>query len=563
MADFDPDFEPQPRPRSCTWPLRRPDFLDSKTEQPAAAAATAAPAAADPHGAPAVVTEESPDAKSVLPLEGGENRELSTPSSQRRNGSRRNAWGNLSYADLITKAIQSAPDQRLTLSQIYDWMVKNVHFFKDKGDSNSSAGWKNSIRHNLSLHSRFVRVQNEGTGKSSWWMINPDAKPGKSSRRRASSMDTTNSKYERKRGRVKKKVLEERAKWGNTSPTPKLEGEEGQSPLPFNLATADFRSRASSNASSCGRLSPIMTTHPELDLHDREVPPMSPIPFQDLQSSQSYDSPDPYPSTDQLAKLAKAMTLDSSLSVEPAIRSQHLANNNGGTYIFSPQSYSGSDMSPVHSNAQSPYYSQQGTPAVSPLGQCSPMQEMPPSQYGMQQQPSFTRMMQESSMPPCSEPIISQGDPMFPQSNLMRQQQQQSSRPMPSCREQSMMHPSPNRLIQSQSQSSSNLALLLNNSGSHSGSHQHLAYANGGTPHHYPHMPHHVQPGHPCMGHVDRFPSDLEHLQVDSLREWSDFDVENILSNEHDLIERPDASFDNIGTIGTTAPTMAPPSWVH
>ena len=35
---------------------------------------------------------------------------------------------------------------------------------------------KNSIRHNLSLHNRFRRVQSEGTGKSSWWMINPDEK---------------------------------------------------------------------------------------------------------------------------------------------------------------------------------------------------------------------------------------------------------------------------------------------------------------------------------------------------------------------------------------------------
>ena len=34
--------------------------------------------------------------------------------------------------------------------------------------------FQNSIRHNLSLHSKFVRVQNEGTGKSSWWMLNHD-----------------------------------------------------------------------------------------------------------------------------------------------------------------------------------------------------------------------------------------------------------------------------------------------------------------------------------------------------------------------------------------------------
>ncbi|KYO34342.1 hypothetical protein Y1Q_0007617 [Alligator mississippiensis] len=78
-------------------------------------------------------------------------------------------------------------------------MVKSVPYFKDKGDSNSSAGWKNSIRHNLSLHSKFIRVQNEGTGKSSWWMLNPEGgKSGKSPRRRAASMDN-NSKFAKSR----------------------------------------------------------------------------------------------------------------------------------------------------------------------------------------------------------------------------------------------------------------------------------------------------------------------------------------------------------------------------
>ena len=60
----------------------------------------------------------------------------------KKNTSRRNAWGNMSYADLITQAIQGSPEKRLTLSQIYEWMVQNVAYFKDKGDSNSSAGWK-------------------------------------------------------------------------------------------------------------------------------------------------------------------------------------------------------------------------------------------------------------------------------------------------------------------------------------------------------------------------------------------------------------------------------------
>ena len=120
------------------------------------------------------------------------------------NAPRRNAWGNMSYADLISQAIESTSDKRLTLAQIYDWMVQHVPYFKDKGDSNSSAGWKNSVRHNLSLHSRFKRLQNEGTGKSSWWTINPEANIGKCARRRAASMEA--SKYEKKRGRAKKKA---------------------------------------------------------------------------------------------------------------------------------------------------------------------------------------------------------------------------------------------------------------------------------------------------------------------------------------------------------------------
>lgn len=66
-------------------------------------------------------------------------------SSAKRSNSRRNAWGSASYADLITQAINNSPDKRLTLSQIYEWMVQNVPYFKDKGDSNSSAGWKVSI----------------------------------------------------------------------------------------------------------------------------------------------------------------------------------------------------------------------------------------------------------------------------------------------------------------------------------------------------------------------------------------------------------------------------------
>ncbi|KAL6732973.1 hypothetical protein Aduo_003674 [Ancylostoma duodenale] len=66
--------------------------------------------------------------------------------ASKKSTTRRNAWGNLSYADLITQAIMQSPEKRLTLSQVYEWMVQNVPYFRDKGDSNSSAGWKVSFR---------------------------------------------------------------------------------------------------------------------------------------------------------------------------------------------------------------------------------------------------------------------------------------------------------------------------------------------------------------------------------------------------------------------------------
>jgi hypothetical protein len=55
---------------------------------------------------------------------------------------RKNAWGNLSYAELIAKAIENSQERRLTLSQIYLWMIQYVPYFRDKGDRKSSTGWK-------------------------------------------------------------------------------------------------------------------------------------------------------------------------------------------------------------------------------------------------------------------------------------------------------------------------------------------------------------------------------------------------------------------------------------
>ena len=113
------------RPRSHTWPLPDPAGLlvvDTKN------VADQSPEPCQPH-----ITVSNENNEGVKKYVEG--------TSPRKNN-RKNAWGNLSYADLITQAIDSSPEKRLTLAQIYEWMVKNIVYFKDKGDSTSSAGWK-------------------------------------------------------------------------------------------------------------------------------------------------------------------------------------------------------------------------------------------------------------------------------------------------------------------------------------------------------------------------------------------------------------------------------------
>uniref|UniRef100_A0A671NWQ9 Forkhead box protein O3-like n=1 Tax=Sinocyclocheilus anshuiensis TaxID=1608454 RepID=A0A671NWQ9_9TELE len=165
---IDPDFEPQKRPRSCTWPLPEsssakpasndtdiiPEEEDDEDDNAMAINANSVGEGED-NGSPSLAEELQPasgqentgsplsshptSATTASPEASGQGSQQQTP---RKSSSRRNAWGNLSYADLITKAIESTPDKRLTLSQIYDWMVRSVPYFKDKGDTNSSAGWK-------------------------------------------------------------------------------------------------------------------------------------------------------------------------------------------------------------------------------------------------------------------------------------------------------------------------------------------------------------------------------------------------------------------------------------
>ncbi|KAM9322724.1 forkhead box protein Q1a [Pholidichthys leucotaenia] len=114
-----------------------------------------------------------------------------------------------SYIALIAMAIRDSPSGRLTLAEINDFLMNKFPFFRG-----SYTGWRNSVRHNLSLNDCFIKVLRDPSrpwGKDNYWMLNPH-----------SEYTFADGVFRRRRKRISRKLSREQQEASRRAAEPRM-----------------------------------------------------------------------------------------------------------------------------------------------------------------------------------------------------------------------------------------------------------------------------------------------------------------------------------------------------
>nr|Q63244.3 RecName: Full=Forkhead box protein Q1; AltName: Full=HNF-3/forkhead-like protein 1; Short=HFH-1; AltName: Full=Hepatocyte nuclear factor 3 forkhead homolog 1 [Rattus norvegicus] len=156
-----------------------------------------------------------------------------------------------SYIALIAMAIRDSAGGRLTLAEINEYLMGKFPFFRG-----SYTGWRNSVRHNLSLNDCFVKVLRDPSrpwGKDNYWMLNPN-----------SEYTFADGVFRRRRKRLSHRTTVSASGYGGGSPpgpagTPQPAPTAGSSPIARSPARQEEGSSPASKFSSSFAIDSILS----------------------------------------------------------------------------------------------------------------------------------------------------------------------------------------------------------------------------------------------------------------------------------------------------------------